>query len=65
MSTFLQVVIIGLGRGAVYALLALGFVIIYKATETVNFATAPSRWSAATWCSSLATAGGCLGLSRR
>lgn len=38
MSTFLQVVIIGLGRGAVYALLALGFVIIYKATETVNFA---------------------------
>lgn len=38
MSTFLQVLITGLGRGAVYALLALGFVIIYKATETVNFA---------------------------
>lgn len=38
MSTFMQVLITGLGRGAVYALLALGFVIIYKATETVNFA---------------------------
>ena len=38
MSTFLQVLITGLGRGAVYALLALGFVIIYKATEVVNFA---------------------------
>ncbi|WP_106849910.1 branched-chain amino acid ABC transporter permease [Blastococcus sp. Marseille-P5729] len=38
MSTFFQVLITGLGRGAVYALLALGFVIIYKATETVNFA---------------------------
>ncbi|WP_153505988.1 branched-chain amino acid ABC transporter permease [Cumulibacter manganitolerans] len=38
MSTFMQVLITGLGRGAVYALLALGFVIIYKATEVVNFA---------------------------
>jgi branched-chain amino acid transport system permease protein len=28
----------GLGRGAVYALLALGFVVIYKATGVVNFA---------------------------
>ena len=38
MSTFLQLVVNGLGKGAVYALLALGFVIIYKATEVVNFA---------------------------
>lgn len=38
MATFVQLVVNGLGKGAVYALLALGFVIIYKATEVVNFA---------------------------
>lgn len=38
MGTFLQLVVNGLGKGAVYALLALGFVIVYKATEVVNFA---------------------------
>ncbi|MFL6164825.1 MAG: branched-chain amino acid ABC transporter permease [Ornithinibacter sp.] len=38
MGTFVQLVINGLGKGAVYALLALGFVVIFKATEVVNFA---------------------------
>ena len=38
MGTFVQLVVNGLGKGAVYALLALGFVIIFKATEVVNFA---------------------------
>jgi branched-chain amino acid transport system permease protein len=38
MTTFLQLIINGLGKGAVYALLALGFVMIFKATEVVNFA---------------------------
>jgi branched-chain amino acid transport system permease protein len=38
MTTFLQILINGLGKGAVYALLALGFVVIFKATEVVNFA---------------------------
>ena len=38
MSTFFQVFINGAGKGAVFALLALGFVIIFKATEVVNFA---------------------------
>jgi branched-chain amino acid transport system permease protein len=38
MNTFLQLLVNGLGKGAVYALLALGFVIIFKATEVVNFA---------------------------
>lgn len=38
MDTFLQVLINGTGKGAVFALLALGFVIIYKATQVVNFA---------------------------
>jgi len=37
-ETFVQLVVNGLGKGAVYALLALGFVIIFKATEVVNFA---------------------------
>jgi branched-chain amino acid transport system permease protein len=33
-----QVVIGGIAQGCVYGLVALGFVLIYKATETVNFA---------------------------
>lgn len=35
---FLQVMITGLGQGCLYGLIALGFVLIYKATEIVNFA---------------------------
>ena len=38
METFLQLFANGMGKGAAYALLALGFVIIYKSTEVVNFA---------------------------
>lgn len=38
METFIAATISGLGTGAVYALLAVGFVIIYRATEVVNFA---------------------------
>lgn len=38
MDTFLQLSVNGAGKGAVYALLALGFVIIYRATGVVNFA---------------------------
>jgi len=34
----LQVLITGLGQGCLYGLIALGFVLIYKATEIVNFA---------------------------
>jgi branched-chain amino acid transport system permease protein len=37
-NTFIQVIVNGLGKGAVYALLALGFVIIYKASGVLNFA---------------------------
>ena len=37
MDTF-QLVISGLANGCVYGLIALGFVLIYKATEAVNFA---------------------------
>lgn len=35
---FLQLVISGIAQGCIYGLIALGFVLIYKATETVNFA---------------------------
>ncbi len=38
MDTFVAAVIQGLGAGGVYALLGVGFVIIYRATEVVNFA---------------------------
>jgi branched-chain amino acid transport system permease protein len=40
MNTFLQLLISGLALGCVYALLALGFVVVFKATEVVNFAHA-------------------------
>ena len=35
---FLQLVISGAAQGCIYGLIALGFVLIYKATETVSFA---------------------------
>jgi len=37
-ATLLQLTLSGIAIGCVYALVALGFVLIYKATETVNFA---------------------------
>ncbi|MBG0829654.1 branched-chain amino acid ABC transporter permease [Planomonospora sp. ID67723] len=40
MTTFLELLVNGISIGAVYALIALGFVIIFKATEVVNFAHA-------------------------
>lgn len=38
MSTFVTLLIIGLSEGAILALAALGFVLIYKATGVINFA---------------------------
>lgn len=38
MTDFLQLSFQGLALGAIYALVALGFVIIYKSTEVINFA---------------------------
>src|SRR5690606_25266619 len=35
---FLQLVISGVAQGCIYGLIALGFVLIYKATDTVSFA---------------------------
>ena len=39
MDIFLQLLVSGLAVGGVYALIALGFVLIYKATSIINFAT--------------------------
>ncbi|MFB6352008.1 MAG: branched-chain amino acid ABC transporter permease [Bradymonadaceae bacterium] len=38
MSSFLQLTFSGLALGAVYALVALGFVVIYRSSEVLNFA---------------------------
>lgn len=38
MAEFLEATVRGLGLGSVYALLALGFVVIYKATRVISFA---------------------------
>lgn len=38
MTGFLEAVADGLGRGSVYALIALGFVIIYKSSRVISFA---------------------------
>lgn len=38
MKLFTQLVVSGLAQGALYALVALGFVVIYKATDVINFA---------------------------
>jgi branched-chain amino acid transport system permease protein len=35
---FVQLLISGVAQGCIYGLIALGFVLIYKATETVSFA---------------------------
>lgn len=40
MTTFVELLLGGLSMGSVYALIALGFVVIFKATEVVNFAHA-------------------------
>ncbi|MBL7495287.1 branched-chain amino acid ABC transporter permease [Frankia sp. CNm7] len=38
MTTFVSLLVNGISQGAVYALIALGFVIIFKASEVLNFA---------------------------
>ena len=40
MSQFLELLISGLTLGCIYALIAMGFVIVFKATNVVNFAHA-------------------------
>lgn len=37
MNTFAQAVVDGIAQGSIYALLALGYVMIYKATKVISF----------------------------
>ena len=39
MDILVQLIVSGIAVGGVYALIALGFVLIYKATSIINFAT--------------------------
>jgi len=39
----LQLLVSGIANGCIYGLLALGFVLIYKASEAVNFAQGRSE----------------------
>jgi len=48
---FVQLVISGIAQGCIYGLIALGFVLIYKATETVSLAPLPP-WLCSAFCSS-------------
>ena len=38
MDVFLQLTVSGLSNGMVYALAAVGFVVIYKSSDVINFA---------------------------
>ncbi|MEJ2558063.1 MAG: branched-chain amino acid ABC transporter permease, partial [Anaerolineae bacterium] len=38
MELFLQLTLTGLTNGAIFALVALGFVLIYKSSDVINFA---------------------------
>ena len=55
---FLQTIISGIAMGCVYALVALGFVLIYKATEVINFAQGELMMLGAFFALSLTTVAG-------
>ncbi len=55
---FIQTIVSGIAVGCVYALVALGFVLIYKATEVVNFAQGELMMLGAFFALSLVTAAG-------
>ncbi len=54
---FLQLVISGLAVGSLYALVALGFVLIYKATDILNFAHGEAMLVGALVCYALIASG--------
>ena len=55
MDIFIQLIVSGIAAGGVYALIALGFVLIYKATSVINFATGEFMMLGAYICLSLLT----------
>lgn len=50
MDIFLQLMVSGVAVGGIYALIALGFVLIYKATSILNFATGEFMMLGAYFC---------------
>ena len=42
MADFIQLVIAGLATGAIYALAAIGFTLLWQTSQTINFAQASS-----------------------
>ena len=54
---FLQLVISGLAVGSLYALVALGFVLVYKATDILNFAHGEAMMLGALVCYALIVSG--------
>ena len=54
---FLQLVISGLAVGSLYALVALGFVLVYKATDVLNFAHGEAMLLGAFVCYALISLG--------
>ena len=54
---FLQLVISGLAVGSLYALVALGFVLVYKATDVLNFAHGEAMLLGALICYALIVSG--------
>jgi branched-chain amino acid transport system permease protein len=53
MDIFLQLIASGITVGGIYALIALGFVLIYKATSIINFATGEFMMLGAYFCLTL------------
>ena len=58
MDILLQVIVTGIATGGVYGLIALGFVLIYKATSILNLATGAFMTLGAFVCLSLLTGAG-------
>ena len=58
MDIFLQLIVTGLATGGVYGLIALGFVLIYKATSILNLATGAFMSLGAFVCLSMLTQAG-------
>lgn len=56
MEFLLQILVSGVVTGGIYALIAIGFVIVYKATGVINFATGELMMLGAFFCYSAMTA---------
>ena len=58
MDILLQIIVTGIATGGVYGLIALGFVLIYKATSILNLATGSFMTLGAFFCLTVLTAAG-------